>query len=398
MNNPDPKTTSAYARLLELDTLWAERCERCPEEGPRLLFFSGGSALREVSRALRRYTHNSIHLVTPFDSGGSTAALREAFQIFGVGDLRNRLVALAGGGAASVETLFAHRFPEQADAADLRRQLSQLVAGKHPLLQGVAGAEWEVIGSMLGALLYALPTDFDLRGASLGNLILVGGYLRNDRELDPVLELISSLIQVQGTARPTSVCDAHLVATHARGQRVVGQHLFRAANGSVLGPISNLELSPGLDGAGCSPVPADPAALELIDSAELICYPVGSFFSSVLANLLPVGVGEHLARRDCPKVFIPNSGHDPEMAGYTLSQAIAKLVEFVRRDAGKDTPVERILDHVLVDPAHMNYQVELDLEAVAGLGVSILEAPLGRGDPDRVDPDGLVRCLLSIRT
>ena len=77
------------------DSRRVERCLRLPEFGPRLFFFSGGSALKETSQVLKRYTHNSIHLSTPFDSGGSSAVLREAFHILGVGDIRNRMMALA---------------------------------------------------------------------------------------------------------------------------------------------------------------------------------------------------------------------------------------------------------------------------------------------------------------
>ena len=52
-----------------------------PPLGPRLVFFTGGTALRDLSRELIRYTHNSVHLVTPFDSGGSSATLRRAFAM-----------------------------------------------------------------------------------------------------------------------------------------------------------------------------------------------------------------------------------------------------------------------------------------------------------------------------
>ena len=33
------------------------------------------------------------------------------------------------------------------------------------------------------------PVDFDLRGASIGNCILTGGYLNYHRKLDPVIYL-----------------------------------------------------------------------------------------------------------------------------------------------------------------------------------------------------------------
>ncbi|MFP3427373.1 2-phospho-L-lactate transferase CofD family protein, partial [Pseudoalteromonas sp. SIMBA_162] len=45
---------------------------------------------------------------------------------------------------------------------------------------------------------------------------------------------------------------------------------------------------------------------QLIESAELICFPPGSFSSSVLANLLPKGVGRAVLANPCPKVYIPN--------------------------------------------------------------------------------------------
>ncbi len=67
--------------------------ESNPDAGPKLLFFSGGTALNGLSQVLKRYTHNSIHLVTPFDSGGSSAVLREAFDMPAVGDLRSRMMA-----------------------------------------------------------------------------------------------------------------------------------------------------------------------------------------------------------------------------------------------------------------------------------------------------------------
>ena len=51
---------------------------RLRARAPRILFFSGGTALRETSRKLVRHTRNSIHLVTPFDSGGSSAVIRQA--------------------------------------------------------------------------------------------------------------------------------------------------------------------------------------------------------------------------------------------------------------------------------------------------------------------------------
>ncbi|MFW5958104.1 MAG: GAK system CofD-like protein, partial [Desulfosalsimonas sp.] len=63
------------------DPVRLARYEKLPDLGPRLLFFSGGTALRELSAQLIGYTHNSIHIITPFDSGGSSAELRRVFHM-----------------------------------------------------------------------------------------------------------------------------------------------------------------------------------------------------------------------------------------------------------------------------------------------------------------------------
>ena len=47
-------------------------------------------------RGLKHYTHNSIHLITPFDSGGSSAVIRRTFRVLSVGDIRNTRIIGAG--------------------------------------------------------------------------------------------------------------------------------------------------------------------------------------------------------------------------------------------------------------------------------------------------------------
>jgi len=119
------------------DPLRIGRYRRAPEIGPRVLFFSGGTALTEISRALKYYTHNSIHLVTPFDSGGSSAKLRHAFDMPSIGDLRSRLMALADEtvtGHPEIYSLFGYRLPKDASAAELTDRLAQIIHGKDPLI------------------------------------------------------------------------------------------------------------------------------------------------------------------------------------------------------------------------------------------------------------------------
>ena len=71
------------------------RLFKAPELGPRLTILSGGTGFNDTTRFLKHLTHRSTHLLTPFDSGGSSAILRTSFDMPAVGDLRSRIMALA---------------------------------------------------------------------------------------------------------------------------------------------------------------------------------------------------------------------------------------------------------------------------------------------------------------
>jgi len=116
-------------RTVEIpDLLRISRYRKMPELGPRILFFSGGSALNDLCKRLKNYTHNSTHLVTPFDSGGSSAELRQAFHMPSIGGLRSRLMALADEtvlGHPEVYELFTYRFPKDKSNKELRSRLKE---------------------------------------------------------------------------------------------------------------------------------------------------------------------------------------------------------------------------------------------------------------------------------
>ena len=379
------------------DDAQVERCLRAPELGPKILFFSGGSALKDTSRVLKRYTHNSIHLITAFDSGGSSASLREAFHMLSVGDLRNRLMALADESARSnpyIYDLFSHRFPMNASADDLRKRLAVMIEGGD-LVQQVPTPMRRIIRTHLRLFEESAPTNFDLRGASVGNLILAGGHRLNEGDMDSVIYFFSKLVTVRGTVLPIVDANLHLAVELADGRVVVGQHRFTGKETPpITQPIQKMWLCRGLTDATQAQTSLHAKVIQLIDSADLIVFPMGSFWSSLVANLLPQGVGHAIASAQCPKVFIPSTGIDPEAISTSVSECVNHLLNTLRNDAGHNTPTERLLNAVVLDANENNYQ-NLDGDRLAEFNIPIASLPLVK-QSQHYDPSALTHILLSL--
>ncbi len=317
-----------------------------------------------------------------------------------VGDLRNRLVALADEGAQgnpAVYALFSHRFSDAGDQIGLRNQLAAMIEGRDSLVASVPEPVMQFATRQLEHFAERMPPRFDLRGASIGNLILTGGYLL-ERDLDAVLFHCSELLKVLGTVLPIVDADLHLAALLEDGSQAVGQHTITGKETApITSPIARLDIVGSLDQPHEVQPEASRKVLELIRGADLICYPMGSFFTSVVCNLQPRGVGQAIASARCPKVYIPSTGLDPEQNGLDIGRAAEVLLETLRRDSGPGTPIEDLLNFVLLDPSDEFYALPPRRNRLRQLGAEVLEMDLVSDDrPPRIDPDGLTEILLSL--
>lgn len=386
------------------------RCSAFLRLAPDWFFFTGGTALRDLSRELIHYTHNSVHLVTPFDSGGSSAALRRSFAMPAVGDIRNRLLALADSAVvpASVMEFCASRLPEQSaecnDPHELRQQLRAMSNEAHPAWAAMPPLFADALRLHLNFFLQRMPEDFDPFRACLGNLILAGGYLHHKRVFGPVMAFLSRLLQTRGVVLPIVSESLHLAAELEDGSLVVGQHRFKNLRGAVRRlfltvhePDRGTEQAKKLQ-TPCRP-PLAPASVAYLRSAAAICYPMGSFYTSVLANLLPQNVGRAVAAVQCPKIFIPNTGTDAELHGLTVAGQTAMILRHLREDA-PDAPTEALLQTVLVDARNGRYEGGLDAgerDALAQLGVRLVEKHMVyENDPQRHVPELTAKALLEL--
>jgi CofD-related protein of GAK system len=377
-----------------------ERYRRTPDLGPRILFFSGGTALKKTSSVLAQYTHNSIHIITPFDSGGSSAVIRNKFKMLAVGDIRNRLMALADQsvlGNPAIYKLFAYRLPKDAGEDELRAEFEEMMECKHPLVRDIPAPMRKIIRNHFIQFANFME-DFNLRGASIGNIILTAGYMTNRRHIDPVIYIFSKLVEVRGVVRPTVNKDLHLAAELEDGTFVVGQHLMTGKESSpIASGIKKLWLAEKLGDSTPCTVRIRKKMKKLINSAELICYPLGSFYSSVVANLLPEGIGSAVSDSRCPKVFTPNTGTDPELKGHSLTHQIQKLLYYLRKDDPENIRVSDVLNFILVDSVNGIYPGGVDKKEINKLGIQVIDCELiSKESAPYLDPHLLSQALLSL--
>ena len=144
-------------------------------------------------------------------------------------------------------------------------------------------------------------------------------------------------------------------------------------------------------------VSIDSGTRRFIAQAELICFPIGSFYTSLVACLLPVGIGDAVAEAGCPKVYVPNCGVDPEQIGLPPAEAVERLLAYLRRSGAADAPIDRLLHFVIVDSKHGDYVGGLDMARIRKLGVEVIDVslvtPESRG---ALDARHLVQALLSL--
>ncbi|WP_027184464.1 GAK system CofD-like protein [Desulfovibrio inopinatus] len=372
----------AITRTVTLPNKYAlARYRKAPELGLHVLFFTGGTALKDLSREIIHYTHKSYHLITPFDSGGSSAVLRKAFHMPAVGDLRNRIMALADRtiqGNPEIYDLFAFRLPKDASQEENAERLHKMQQGRDSLVNVIPDPMRKIIRTHLRFFREAMPAHFNLAGASIGNLILTGGYLNYNRQIDPVLFLFSRLVEARGVVRPIVNKDLTLMSELEDGTVLAGQHLLTGKElGVISSPVKRMWISKSQTNIEPVSVEIRRKIKDIIAKADIICYPMGSLYSSILANLMPIGVGSSIAKNDCPKVYIPNTGNDPESLGLSVPDCVEKILGTLRESAGDpDIPADKLLNFVLLDEDLSHYSEPFKTSHIERLGVNVVQAPL----------------------
>lgn len=306
--------------------------ERKLGRGPAVTVIGGGHGLSVLLRGIKTATNNVSAVVTVADDGGSSGRLREELGIIPPGDLRNCLVALADT-EPLMEKLFQHRF----------------------------------------------GGDSPLAGHSFGNLF-IAAMNEVTGDMETALKESSKVLAVKGRVIPASKEHVRLDAVMTDGTVVEGESQIPEAHKK----IRRVRLFP-------KKVPAVPAAIEALESADAIILGPGSLYTSIMPNLLVDGVADALKKSKAIKIYICNVLTQPgETDNYTAAQHAKAILDHTGHGA---------IDYVLVNSAPIPESmwrgtgatpVLIDEDKVNALGMGLIKADLmsetqiGRHDPDKL--------------
>ncbi|WP_027721127.1 GAK system CofD-like protein [Maridesulfovibrio zosterae] len=368
---------------------------------PGIIFFSGGTALNGLAAYLADINPACSYIITTFDSGGSSADLRDLFDMPAVGDVRNRLIALADIKSPDKENivrLLSTRLPRIADKIFLHRELSHLASGSHPLMSGFSDVVRNILADRFSLFIDLAGDSYNPANACLGNIILAAGFMSHQRVLAPPIAQFSRLIGARGIVRASTIDNGHLAVRLQNGEILAGQHLFTGKEfDPVPAPIDGMWICSGVNDPWPRAVHASSLAMMLIKEADMIVYPMGSFYSSLLAALSPHGLGQTISLNPAPKIFVPNMGYDPELIGHDLALQVERLLEVLRLDNGYAIKPESVLNAILIDSENGNYQEDINMEELGKLPIKVIDRRLVSEDSDGlIDPELLGQELMDL--
>lgn len=313
--------------------------------GLRVVAIGGGTGLSTLLKGLKRYVLSATEVpcpepdsavirdlsavVTVSDDGGSSGRLRKELNMLPPGDIRNCIVALSED-EALLSKLFRHRFEKG------------------------SGLEGHSFGNLFLAALTSLTSDFS-----------------------EAVRLSSEILLTRGHIYPATTSNVELEALMEDGTRVRGETKITASKGR----IRELFLIP-------PDVGPMPQTLEAIANADLITIGPGSLFTSLIPNLLVLGISQAIVESKATKVYICNlMTQANESLGLTAADHIRALNGHAQ---------EQIFDYALINRTPVSDQMKAkyalegacqivsDLEAIEALGVIPV---LG----DYLEEDGVAR-------
>ncbi len=245
----------------------------------------GGTGLSTILRGLKYFTDDVTAIVTTADDGGGSGILRRDQNMLPPGDIRNCIVALSNA-EPSMKKLLQYRFDT---------------------------------GS--------------LKGQNFGNLLLAA--LNNIYgSFEEGIEELGNVLSITGKVYPVTTENVHLVAEFDNMEKCIGESAIPKVALSMNTKINRISMFPNI------PM-AFEKAIGAINRADIILLGPGSLYTSIIPNLIPMGMVDAISKSRADVVYISNiMTENGETDGYGLKDHLKAIFRHSRDD---------LIDYVLIN-------------------------------------------------
>jgi uncharacterized cofD-like protein len=278
---PPPANPVVRASPPIVQTPPASESAKVRRPDPKIVAIGGGTGMPQLLRGLRAYTDHITAIVTVADDGGSSGRLRRQMGVLPPGDFRNNIAALS-------------------EAEQLMTRLFQYRFADHD----VGGNSNELAGHSFGNLfittMAAVTGSFETGLAESSRVLAVRGRI------------------FPSTLEHITLC-AEICLTQPDGteewRTIEGESSITQAGGRIV----RVFLKPDQPRAY-------PAVIKAILEADLIVAGPGSFFTSVIPNLLVPAIREAICASRAPRIYLCNvATQSGETDGFTVSDHMRLL-------------------------------------------------------------------------
>ncbi len=219
----------------------------------KIVCIGGGTGTFVTLRGLTKYPFDLSAIVAMSDSGGSNKRIRDEFGLLPTSDIRQCFVALSDedGGAGLLRKLFMYRFEKG---------------------EGISGMTF-------GNLFMAALTDI----------------LGTQAE---AIKQTAKVLRIKGSVIPVSYTQTNLYAQYSDGTIISEEHLIDEPSHDGTLQIKNLWLQPKAK--------ANPEALEVLQTADLIILGPGDVYTSIIPNLLVEDIAHTIQNSKAQKIYVCN--------------------------------------------------------------------------------------------
>lgn len=259
---------------------------------PKIVIIGGGTGSFVALSGLKKYPVELSAIVSMMDSGGSSGKLRDELGVLPPGDIRQCLVALSTS-SKLLRDLFMYRFEEG-----------------------------------------------DLKGHNFGNIFL-SSLEKTTGSMEKAITEVGKILRIHGQVIPVTFKKADLCVELMDGKKIIGEthidevDLPAGRQGQKINraKIKKAFLKPSIS--------ANPLAIAEIKKADYIIIGPGDLYTSIIPNLLVIGIADAIKKSRAKKLYVMNL---MTKYGQTTHYTAQNHIEDLEKYVGKGT-----IDTILIN-------------------------------------------------